>query len=67
MPVVVRDMTPVEQQEIMLVEHLQRQDLSAVERHVPTGVLLDDGHTTAQLARRVGIPSARINALAECS
>jgi ParB-like chromosome segregation protein Spo0J len=30
-PVVVRDLDPVQQQEIMLVENLQRQDLSPVE------------------------------------
>lgn len=61
-PVVVRDLDPVQQQEIMLVENLQRQDLSAVEEARAYGHLLDCGHTTAQLARRIGVPSARINA-----
>src|SRR5579859_6911917 len=61
-PVVVRDMDSAQQQEIMLVENLQRQDLSAVEEARAYRRLLDDGHTTAQLARRVGVPSARINA-----
>jgi ParB family chromosome partitioning protein len=35
-PVVVRDLDPVQQQEIMLVENLQRQDLSPVRRPAPT-------------------------------
>jgi ParB family chromosome partitioning protein len=61
-PVVVRDLDAVQQQEIMLVENLQRQDLSAVEEARAYRRLLDNGHTTAQLARRVGVPAARINA-----
>jgi ParB family chromosome partitioning protein len=61
-PVVVRDLDPVQQQEIMLVENLQRQDLSAVEEARAYRRLLEAGHTTAQLARRVGAPAARINA-----
>jgi ParB family transcriptional regulator, chromosome partitioning protein len=61
-PVVVRDLDLVQQQEIMLVENLQRQDLSAVEEARAYERLLADGHTTAQLARRVGVSSARINA-----
>src|SRR5207302_2048419 len=61
-PVVVRDLDAAQQQEIMLVENLQRQDLSPVEEARAYRRLLDDGHTTAQLARRIGVPSARINA-----
>src|SRR6266498_1897822 len=61
-PVVVRDLDAVQQQEIMLVENLQRQDLSAVEEARAYRRILDEGHTTAQLARRIGVPSARINA-----
>jgi len=61
-PVVIRELDASEQQEIMLVENLRRQDLSAVEEARAYRRLLDEGHTTAQLARRLGIPSARINA-----
>jgi ParB/RepB/Spo0J family partition protein len=61
-PVVVRDLDRVHQQEIILVENLQRQDLSSVEEARAYRRLLDGGHTTAQLARRIGVPSARINA-----
>jgi ParB family transcriptional regulator, chromosome partitioning protein len=61
-PVVIRDLDTSQQQEIMLVENLQRQDLSPVEEARAYRRLLDAGHTTAQLARRIGVPSARINA-----
>src|SRR5438132_10566410 len=59
-PVVARDLDRVQQQEIMLVENLQRQDLSPVEEARAYRRLLDAGHTIAQLARRTGVPSARI-------
>src|SRR5215468_12677192 len=49
-PVVIRDLDPVQQQEIMLVENLQRRDLSAVEEARAYQRLLDAGHTLAQLA-----------------
>ena len=61
-PVVVRDLDLVQQQEIMRVENLQRQDLSPVEEARAYRQLLDAGHTTAHLARRLGVPAARINA-----
>jgi ParB-like chromosome segregation protein Spo0J len=58
----VRDLDRAQQQEIMLVENLQRQDLSPVEEARGYRRILDEGHTTAQLARRIGVPAARINA-----
>ncbi len=61
-PVVVRDLDFVQQQEIMLVENLQRQDLSPVEEARAYRRILDEGHTTAQIARQIGVPAARINA-----
>lgn len=61
-PVVIRDLDTVQQQEIMLVENLQRQDLSPVEEARAYRRLLEAGQTTAQLARRIGAPAARINA-----
>ena len=61
-PVMVRDLSPAQQQEIMLVENLQRQDLSPVEEARGYRRILDEGHTGAQLARRIGVPTARINA-----
>jgi ParB family transcriptional regulator, chromosome partitioning protein len=61
-PVIARDLDTVQQQEIILVENLQRQDLSAVEEARAYSQLLDRGHTPAQLARRVGVPAARIKA-----
>src|SRR5215831_16678747 len=61
-PVMVRDLDRAQQQEIMLVENLQRQDLSPVEEARGYRRILDEGHATAQLARRIGVPAARINA-----
>jgi ParB family chromosome partitioning protein len=61
-PVMVRDLSPAQQQEIMLVENLQRQDLSPVEEARGYRRILDEGQTNAQLARRIGVPTARINA-----
>src|SRR5207245_6305903 len=61
-PVLVRDLDRAQQQEIMLVENLQRQDLSPVDEARAYLRILDEGHTTAQLARRIGVPAARINA-----
>lgn len=62
MPVVVRDLDQIQQQEIMLVENLQRKDLSPVDEALACRRLVDGGQTTAQLARRLGVPAARINA-----
>jgi len=61
-PVLVHDLDPVRQQEIMLVENLQRADLSAVAEARAYRRLLDTGHTTANLARRLGVTTSRINA-----
>ncbi len=61
-PVLVRDLDRVQQQEIILVENLQREALSPVEEARAYRQLLDAGVTTAELARRVGITTARINA-----
>jgi ParB family chromosome partitioning protein len=60
-PVLVRDLDPVQQQEIILVENLQREALSPVEEARAYRQLLDAGLSTAELARRVGITTARIN------
>ncbi len=61
-PVLVRDLAPVEQQEIILVENLQREALSPVEEARAYWQLLDAGLSTAELARRVGITTSRVNA-----
>jgi len=61
-PVIARDLDELQQQEIMLVENLQRQDLSAVEEARTYRKLLDGGYTASQIARRIGVPAARITA-----
>jgi ParB family chromosome partitioning protein len=60
-PVLVRDLDPVRQQEIMLVENLQRAELTPVAEARAFRRLLDAGHTTAELARRLGVTTSRIN------
>ncbi len=64
-PVVVRDLDPVRQQKIMLVEPAA-EDLSPADEAQAYRRLLDGGQTTAQLARRLGVPAARITR-ASCS
>src|SRR6266702_341893 len=61
-PVIVRDLDALQAQEIMLVENLQRHEITGLEEARAYRRLLDSGYTTVQLARRVGVPSARINA-----
>ena len=60
-PVLVRDLDPVQQQEIILVENLQREALSPTEEARAYRHLLDAGLSTAELARRVGITTALIS------
>lgn len=60
-PVIVRELSPTEQQEIMLVENLQRNDLTPVEEARAFQQLLDAGYTIAGLARRLGFNNQRIN------
>lgn len=61
-PVIVRQLNELQQLEIMLVENLQRQDLSPLDEARAYRRMLDAGQTAAQLARRLGVPAARINA-----
>lgn len=59
-PAIVRELSPDEQEEIMLVENLQREDLTllqearAYQRRVATGL------TFADVARRVGVSHGRV-------
>jgi len=61
-PVIVRDLSPAEQQAVMLVENLQRESLSPVEEAIGYQRLIESGCTTADAARRVGVTTARISA-----
>ncbi len=59
-PVIVRDLTPAQQLELLLVENLQRQDLSPLEEARGYQRLLDEGYTQAAVARAVGISAFRV-------
>lgn len=54
-PVVIKELTPVEVMEVSLVENLQREDLNPMEEAMAFRTLIEDfGLTQEQLARRVG-------------
>lgn len=60
-PVVVRD-SPADQLAFeMLVENLQREDLSDEEEAAAFKVLIDQGYTTEQIATRLGVSKARVS------
>jgi ParB family chromosome partitioning protein len=59
-PVIVRDLSIVEQLEIQLTENLQRADLSPIEEGLAYAHLLEAGSTLAGIARRVGVPASRV-------
>lgn len=60
-PVVIRELSVEEQQEVMLVENLQRDDLSPLEEGIAFRRLLESNkYAIADLARRLGYNSQRI-------
>jgi ParB family chromosome partitioning protein len=59
-PVLVRPMTTREQLEIMLVENIQRADLSPLQEAQAYQRLKDDGLTQIDVARRIGVTHARV-------
>jgi ParB family transcriptional regulator, chromosome partitioning protein len=61
-PVIMRDLSDDDQVELMLIENLQREDLSFLEEARAYKRLLDKGRTQAEVARKTGISTARIAA-----
>ncbi|MCI0391910.1 MAG: ParB/RepB/Spo0J family partition protein [Acidobacteria bacterium] len=59
-PVIVRDYTPVEQEEVMLAENIQREDLSPLQEAKAYERLIAGGSTQMDVARRLGVNGARI-------
>ena len=59
-PVVVHDLSPSRQLEVMLVENIQRQDLSPLEEARAYQRLVDAGSTQAAIARAVGTSTNRV-------
>jgi ParB/RepB/Spo0J family partition protein len=60
LPVIVHRFTPVEQLEIMLVENLQRKDLSPLQEARGFQSLIAAGLRHKDIARRLGIDAARV-------
>ena len=61
LPVIVHRFTEQEQIEIMLVENLQREDLTPVEEARGYARALEGARTVAELSRRLGVHKGRIN------
>ncbi len=59
-PIVVKDLTLHQQREVMLIENLQRTNLSPIEEARAFKVLVD-GSTTRDVARRVGVQTNHIH------
>lgn len=59
-PVIERKLTETEQLEIMLVENIQRDDLSPLQEARGFQQLMDQGLTQSNVARRIGVPSNRV-------
>ena len=59
-PAIARELGPVEQEEIMLVENLQREDLTPLQEARAYQRLIAQGLTQADVGRRVGLPGNRI-------
>lgn len=64
-PVIVHDFTDGEQLEIMLVENLQREDLTPLQEAKGYQVALGGRGTKADLARRLGVPLHRVESRLE--
>jgi ParB family chromosome partitioning protein len=61
-PVIVKHLTETEQQEIMLVENIQREDLTPLQEAQAFRALIErTGWTQADTARRLGVPHNRVH------
>lgn len=60
-PAIVRDLTETERQEAMLIENLQRVDLTPIEEATSYKRLVDLGHTQRDLASRVGRSQSHVS------
>jgi ParB family chromosome partitioning protein len=59
-PVIVRNYSPVEQEEVMLAENIQREELSPLQEAKAYQRLLTGGQTQMDVARKLGLNAARI-------
>lgn len=60
-PAVVKDLSPVEQEEVMLAENIQRENLSPLQEARAYRRLMDQGVTVSDIARRLGTNQARVH------
>jgi ParB/RepB/Spo0J family partition protein len=60
-PCMVRQLTPTQEAEIMLIENLQRRDLDPIEEaQAYKSLLAEHGHTQAALAAKLGVSQSQI-------
>lgn len=59
-PVIVRDYSPVEQEEVMLAENLQREALSPLQEARAYQRLVKNGQTQMEVVRKLGLNAARV-------
>lgn len=60
-PVLIKQLTPGEQLEIMLVENIQREDLTVLQEARAYERLISMGMRQSEVARKVGVPHVRIS------
>ena len=61
-PAIVRDFSAVEQEEVMLVENLQREDLSLLQEAKAYRRLIEHGEEITHVARKLGLATGHIHA-----
>jgi ParB family chromosome partitioning protein len=61
LPIIVKDLSPIEQEEMMLLENLQRRDLSPLQEARAFERLIEQGLSRMEIARRLGVIPERIN------
>ncbi|MGE0885434.1 MAG: ParB/RepB/Spo0J family partition protein [Blastocatellales bacterium] len=59
-PVIVRNYSPIEQEEVMLAENIQREELSPLQEAKAYQRLIVGGQTQMDVARKLGLNAARI-------
>lgn len=59
-PAIIRDLSPIEQEEIMLIENLQREDLSLFQQAKAFQRLIDQKLRQQDIARKLGIAQATV-------
>jgi ParB family chromosome partitioning protein len=60
-PCIIRDLSPLEQQEVMLIENIQREDIDPLSEGRAYQRMIEGGATQNDIARKVGIHAVRVS------